>query len=200
MARIKQKAGRSEPTEGAVEKHIKSKDSKIKRTKKEKDSTLTKEERKKLRQEKREAKKAAKESGTTEGTTGATTTTEGGEVTKTKERKPRKPHRFRPGTVALREIRKYQRGAELLMRKLPFQRIVREIAQDFKTDLRFKKSAIEALQEAAESYLVELFSKTNLAAIHAKRVTITPKDIQLTRRLGGEITHMPSEGTLVKAD
>jgi len=67
------------------------------------------------------------------------------------------PHRYRPGTVALREIRKYQKSTELLIRKLPFQRLVREIAQDFKTDLRFQSSAVLALQEAAEAYLVGLF-------------------------------------------
>ncbi|KAI9352906.1 histone-fold-containing protein [Obelidium mucronatum] len=95
----------------------------------------------------------------------------------------KKPHRYRPGTVALREIRRYQKSTELLIRKLPFQRLVREIAQDFKTDLRFQSSAIGALQEASEAYLVGLFEDTNLAAIHAKRVTIQPKDIQLARRL-----------------
>uniref|UniRef100_A0ACD5WM72 Uncharacterized protein n=1 Tax=Avena sativa TaxID=4498 RepID=A0ACD5WM72_AVESA len=95
----------------------------------------------------------------------------------------KKPHRFRPGTVALREIRKYQKSTELLIRKLPFQRLVREIAQDFKTDLRLQSSAVSALQEAAEAYLVGLFEDTNLCAIHAKRVTIMPKDIQLARRI-----------------
>ena len=102
----------------------------------------------------------------------------------------KKPHRYRPGTVALREIRKYQgRGkhaTELLIRKLPFQRLVREIAQDFKTDLRFQSSAVLALQEACEAYLVGLFEDTNLCAIHAKRVTIMAKDIQLARRIRGE--------------
>uniref|UniRef100_A0A0K0EW17 Histone H3.2 (inferred by orthology to a human protein) n=1 Tax=Strongyloides venezuelensis TaxID=75913 RepID=A0A0K0EW17_STRVS len=98
----------------------------------------------------------------------------------------KKPHRYRPGTVALREIRKYQKSTELLIRKLPFQRLVREIAQDFKTDLRFQSSAVMALQEAAEAYLVGLFEDTNLCAIHAKRVTIMPKDIQLARRIRGE--------------
>ncbi|KAF7828944.1 histone H3.3 isoform X1 [Senna tora] len=93
----------------------------------------------------------------------------------------KKPHRYRPGTVALREIRKYQKSTELLIRKLPFQRLVREIAQDFKTDLRFQSHAVLALQEAAEAYLVGLFEDTNLCAIHAKRVTIMPKDIQLAR-------------------
>jgi len=98
----------------------------------------------------------------------------------------KKPHRFRPGTVALREIRRYQKSTELLIRKLPFQRLVREIAQDYKTDLRFQSSAIAALQEAAEAYLVGLFEDSNLCAIHAKRVTIMPKDIQLARRIRGE--------------
>ena len=77
-------------------------------------------------------------------------------------------------------------STELLIRKLPFQRLVREIAQDFKTDLRFQGSAVLALQEAAEAYLVGLFEDTNLCAIHAKRVTIMPKDIQLARRIRGE--------------
>ena len=98
----------------------------------------------------------------------------------------KKPHRYRPGTVALREIRKYQKSTDLLIRKLPFQRLVREIAQDFKTDLRFQQTAIMALQEASEAYLVGLFEDTNLCAIHAKRVTIMPKDIQLARRIRGE--------------
>nr|XP_033471215.1 uncharacterized protein LOC117249587 [Epinephelus lanceolatus] len=98
----------------------------------------------------------------------------------------KKPHRYRPGTVALREIRRYQKSTELLIRKLPFQRLVREIAQDFKTDLRFQSSAVMALQESSEAYLVGLFEDTNLCAIHAKRVTIMPKDIQLARRIRGE--------------
>ena len=98
----------------------------------------------------------------------------------------KKPHRYRPGTVALREIRRYQKSTELLIRKMPFNRLVREIAQDFKTDLRFQASAIGALQEAAEAYLVGLFEDSNLCAIHAKRVTIMPKDIQLAMRIRGE--------------
>ncbi|KAH9483087.1 Histone H3 [Psilocybe cubensis] len=101
----------------------------------------------------------------------------------------KKPHRFRPGTVALREIRRYQKSTELLIRKLPFQRLVREIAQDYKTDLRFQSSAIMALQEASEAYLISLFEDTNLAAIHSKRVTIMPKDLYLARRLRGEVRH-----------
>nr|XP_055189700.1 histone H3.1t [Nyctereutes procyonoides] len=100
----------------------------------------------------------------------------------------KKPHRYRPGTVALREVRRCQKSTELLIRKLPFQRLVREIAQDFETDLRFQSSAVLALQEASEAYLVGLFEDTSLCAIHAKRVTVMPKDIQLARRIRGERT------------
>ena len=125
-------------------------------------------------------------------------TTQGGKVprkqfsTKNPRKTPpktggvKKPHRFRPGTVALREIRRYQKSTELLIRKLPFNRLVREIARDIKTDLRFQAQAIAALQEASEDYLIKLFEDTNLCAIHAKRVTIMPKDIQLARRIRGE--------------
>ena len=88
--------------------------------------------------------------------------------------------------MALRESRKYQKSTDLLIRKAPFQRLVREVAQDYKNDLRFQSTAVLALQEAAESYLVGLFEDTNLCAIHAKRVTIMPKDIQLARRIRGE--------------
>jgi histone H3 len=98
----------------------------------------------------------------------------------------KKPHRYRPGTVALREIRRYQKSTDLLIRKLPFQRLVREIAQDMNANLRFQSPALLALQEAAEAYLVSLFEDTNLCAIHGKRVTIMPKDMQLARRIRGE--------------
>ena len=98
----------------------------------------------------------------------------------------KKPHRYRPGTVALREIKRYQKSTELLIRKLPFQRVVREVAQEYKSDLRFQSNAVLALQEACESYIVGLFEDTNLCAIHAKRVTIMPKDMQLARRIRGE--------------
>lgn len=100
----------------------------------------------------------------------------------------KKPHRYRPGTVALREIRRYQKSTDLLLRKLPFSRLVRDIAQNFRCDMRFQGTAILALQEAAEAYLVGLFEDTNLCAIHAKRVTIQPKDMQLARRIRGERT------------
>ena len=102
----------------------------------------------------------------------------------------KKPHRFRPGTVALREIRRYQKSTELLIRKLPFSRLVREYLLDHKTYdgqyYHIAAAAINALQEASEHYLVQLFEDTNLCAIHAKRVTIMPKDIQLARRIRGE--------------
>lgn len=106
----------------------------------------------------------------------------------------KKPHRYRPGTVALREIRRYQKNDKLLIRKLPFQRLVRELAVQFTTlkdnqQFRWQGSAILALQEASESYLVSLFDDTNLCAIHAKRVTIEPKDMLLARRLRGDPSH-----------
>ena len=105
----------------------------------------------------------------------------------------KKHYRYRPGTVALKQIRQYQKSTELLIRKLPFQRLVREIASDggvIKSPLcgkvRFQSAAVIALQEAAEAYLVGLFEDTNLCTIHARRVTIMPKDIQLARRIRGE--------------
>ncbi|KAL9106813.1 MAG: hypothetical protein Q9227_008235 [Pyrenula ochraceoflavens] len=102
----------------------------------------------------------------------------------------RKPHRFKPGTIALREIRRYQRSTDLLLLKLPFARLVREVAisilpSSSVNDMRWQSQAIQALQEAAEAFLVHLFEDTNLCAIHAKRVTIMQKDIQLARRIRG---------------
>ena len=99
---------------------------------------------------------------------------------------PKKPHRYRPGTVALCEIRRFQKSTELLIRRLPFQQLVRVIAQDFKGRLNFASGAILALQEAAEAYLGGLFEDTNLCTIHAKCITIMPKDIQLARCIWGE--------------
>lgn len=95
----------------------------------------------------------------------------------------KKPHRYRPGTRALMDIRKYQKGTELLLRKAPFQRLVKEISQQFRGDFRWQSHAILALQEAAEAFLVGLFEDTGLCAIHAKRVTIMPKDVALARRI-----------------
>jgi histone H3 len=99
----------------------------------------------------------------------------------------RKPRRFRPGTVALREIRRFQKSDELLLRKLPFQRLVREIAYEIKDDLRFQGNALAALQMATEAFLVGLFEDSQLLAIHAKRVTIMPKDMRLAQRIRGDI-------------
>lgn len=101
---------------------------------------------------------------------------------------PRKhKRRYRPGVVALREIRRYQKSTELLIRRLPFQRLVREIASDLSLEkLSWQSAALGALQEACEAYLVGLFEDTNLCTIHAKRVTIMPKDIQLARRVRGD--------------
>jgi len=102
---------------------------------------------------------------------------------------PTKQRRFKPGTVALRQIRKFQKTTDLLLRRLPFARLVREIADSLirrGTDpLRWQANALEALQEASEAYLIHLFEDANLCAIHAKRVTIMPKDIQLARRIRG---------------
>lgn len=112
-------------------------------------------------------------------------------LNKNQSEQPKRKHRYRPGTVALREIRRYQKSTEMLIRKLPFQRLVREIALDMRKpsrggDWRFAPGAIMAFQEAAEAYLVQLFDDANLCAIHAKRVTIMPKDIQLARKIRGE--------------
>eukprot|EP00035_Acanthoeca_spectabilis_P023049 m.447364 g.447364 ORF g.447364 m.447364 type:complete len:146 (-) comp19508_c0_seq1:169-606(-) len=102
------------------------------------------------------------------------------------EAKQPQKRRARPGVVALKEIRRYQKSTDLLMRKLPFARVVREVSLNFSTtSLRWQASAISALQEASEAFLVHLFEDANLCAIHAKRVTIMTKDIQLARRIRG---------------
>jgi len=95
-------------------------------------------------------------------------------------------HRYRPGVVALREIRKFQKSTDLLIKKIPFQRLVREVIQDFNPSIRLQSSAVLALQEASEAFLVGLFQDANLCAIHANRVTIMPKDMVLARRIRGE--------------
>ena len=110
----------------------------------------------------------------------------------------RKPRRFRPGTVALREIRKYQKSTELLIRKIPFQRLVREIVyQTQGQDYRFQSTALLALQEAAEDFLVRMFEQCNHIAIHGKRTTVMVKDIRLWDRLHdftsrSSVSHGPS--------
>lgn len=100
-----------------------------------------------------------------------------------------KSKRYRPGTVALREIRFFQKSTQLLLRKSPFSRLVREVAQNLFLNshaLLWQSAAILALQEAAESYLVGLFEDTNIVAINAKRVTILPRDMQVARRIRGQ--------------
>ena len=95
--------------------------------------------------------------------------------------------KYRPTSLALTEIRRYQASNDLVIRKLPFQRLVREVAQKLNVDMRFQVAALEALQEAAESYMVGLFESANLAAVHAHRVTLTIKDLLLARRIRGNL-------------
>eukprot|EP00804_Cyclotella_cryptica_P025931 CCRYP_002767-RA/>CCRYP_002767-RA protein AED:0.12 eAED:0.12 QI:0/-1/0/1/-1/0/1/0/119 len=106
----------------------------------------------------------------------------------------KKPHRYRPGTVALREIRRYQKSTDLLIRKVPFQRLAREVLQDLNrpgsyphfTAERFQATSLLAIQESVEAFSVGLFEDANLCAIHARRVTIMPKDMQLALRIRGD--------------
>jgi len=97
----------------------------------------------------------------------------------------RRPRRFRSGTVVLREIRKYQKSTDLLIRKLPFQRLVREVVQQISPGLRFQSTVILSLQEASEDYLVRMFEQVNLCCLHARRVTIQVKDMSLWKRMKG---------------
>ena len=97
-----------------------------------------------------------------------------------------KKRRKKAGTHALQQIRHFQKTVCNLIQKKPFARIVREVAMEIKTDIRFQSTAVYCLQEAAEAYMVGLFEDTNLCAIHANRVTIFPKDMQLARRIRGE--------------
>ena len=101
----------------------------------------------------------------------------------------KRPHRFCPGTVALREIRKFQMSTELLIRKLPFLRLVREILQEMRMDMCLTPATVLALQEAAEAFLVRLFEDTNLCAIHTKHITIMQKDMKLALRIRGDMNH-----------
>ena len=97
----------------------------------------------------------------------------------------KKPHRFRPGTVALREIRRYQKSTELLVRKKCFQRLVREISLSHIQNGRFQTAAMALLQEAAEAYVIQLLDDANTCAIHARRVTVMPIDLKLAARIRG---------------
>jgi histone H3 len=105
----------------------------------------------------------------------------------------KRPKRFRPGTVALREIRRYQRSTDLLIRKLPFARLTREITNNVAPEpFRWTAEGLLALQEATEDFIVHLLEDTNLCAIHAKRITIMPKDMQLARRIRGPVAGVAS--------
>ena len=95
----------------------------------------------------------------------------------------RRPHRFRPGTVALREIRRFQKSTNQLIRKQPFLRLVRELSQQYQDNVRFQKKSLVILQDWLEGHLVNIFEHANLAAVHGKRVTVMPKDLHLVRRL-----------------
>ena len=100
--------------------------------------------------------------------------------------KERKARRNRPGTVVLREVKKYQKTVDMLLPRASFQRLVRSICHGHDDSLRFQPAALHALQEASEAYIVGLFEDTNLSAIHAKRVTVQKKDMDLARRIRGE--------------
>ena len=111
----------------------------------------------------------------------------------------KKPHHYRPGMVALREIRRYQKSTEFLLERTPFQKLIGEISQEYRVCpdspgtpsilVRFQSTAIAALQEAAENFIVGLFEDVNLLAVHAKRVTIMPRDIRLALRIRGDHYH-----------
>merc|ERR1711959_499616 len=103
--------------------------------------------------------------------------------------KEAKKHRFRPGTVALREIKRYQKSTALLLPRAPFQRLVRNICANIDSDLRFQAQGLLALQEAAEAYMVGIFEDSNLCCIHANRVTVQKKDMELARRIRGDANH-----------
>lgn len=104
----------------------------------------------------------------------------------------KRPHRYRPGTVALREMRKYRKGTDLFIRKAAFHRLVKELTVDELArdghsidNLRWTDNALVALQEASEAYIVHVFGDAQLCAMHAKRVTVMPSDLKLARRIAG---------------
>nr|XP_056702263.1 histone H3-like centromeric protein A [Euleptes europaea] len=101
--------------------------------------------------------------------------------------RPARRRRYRPGQRAMLEIRRFQKSTNLLIQKLPFARLVREICLDYTrgVDMRWQAMALLALQEAAEAFLVHLMEDAYLCAIHARRVTLFPKDMQLARRIRG---------------
>ena len=99
--------------------------------------------------------------------------------------RPRRARAPRPGTAILREIARYQRSTHLLIPRAPFLRIVRGIALNLAPDMRFQHSAVEALREATEAYLVEWLSTANVAATHTGRITVSVSDFDLMRRIRG---------------
>ena len=109
-----------------------------------------------------------------------------GGVKNSADKKEKKSHRFKPGTVALREIKRYQKSNDLLLPRASFMRLVKVITEETDHQLRFQSQAIQALQEASEAYIVGLFEDTNLCAIHAKRQTVMKKDMELARRIRGD--------------
>ncbi len=98
----------------------------------------------------------------------------------------KRKHRWRPGTVAMRDIRRYQKSTKCLMQRAPFQRLVRSLAKGYNSELRFQASSLAALQEATEAYVVGLFEDVNLCALHAGRVTVMTRDMHLARRIRGD--------------
>ena len=111
----------------------------------------------------------------------------------------KKPQRYHPGLLALHEICRYQQSMESLIRKTPFNKLIKEISQEYRicpegpgtpsVQVRFQSTALAALQEAAESFLVGLFEDVNLLAVHAKRVTVMPHDIRLALWIRGDHFH-----------
>ena len=112
----------------------------------------------------------------------------------------KKPHGYRPRLVALREIRRYQKSTECLIKRSPFQKLIWEISQEYcicpqgpgtlSMQVRFQSTAIAALQEAAENFIVGLFEDINLLDVHTKRVTVMLRDIQLALRIRGDHYHL----------
>ena len=108
----------------------------------------------------------------------------------------KKPNRYCPGLLALREIRRYQQSTECLIKRTPFNKLIKEISQQYRVcpycpgmpsvQVRFQSTALAALQEAAENFIVGLFEDMNLLAGHARRVTVMPQDIRLALRIQGD--------------
>jgi len=119
-------------------------------------------------------------------------TTKSSSTTSTTSGGGRRQHRFRPGELALQQIRKFQQSTNLVLRKLPFRRLAKEISEDFRPGTRWSVDAMEGLQEATEAFLVRILADSNLCAIHAKRVTIMPRDMHLAVRIGGGNGSRPS--------